>query len=252
MSETTDQDALESKPSGQVSFATTQWTRVLAVRGDSPESRAALSDLCHTYYQPVCHFIQRRLSRPEKAEDMTHDFFESILKKSSFDHLDPSKSKFRTYLLGAVKHFLSKQSRKESRLKRGSGLAHESLSQMEENPHASLASHNEAHDDRQFDCEWALQQMSRALEQLEHEFETSDRSLHFKTLKPWLVGQTEALSQRAAAETLKLSEGAIKVAIHRLRKRFRECIKAEIISTLGPNDTVEEELRYLVDVLSHQ
>ncbi len=243
-----DSNPTPARPAGYVSFATTQWTRVLATKGNSPESKQALADLCKTYYEPVQQFIRRRVGNPEEADDLTHEFFESVLNQSPFEHLDPDRAKFRTYLLGAIKHFISNQARHRARQKRGSGRQPESLSDIE----PESLDHNERDEDQHFDYEWAIKLMARALEVIEKEFTKADRELHFRTLKPWLVGQTESLSQKSAAKTLQLSEGAIKVAIHRLRKRFRECIKEEIANTIGPEYTIEEELRYLVQVLAHQ
>lgn len=239
-------DSHQPPSPGLASFATTQWTKVLAVKGDSPESQSALSDLCESYYAPVYNFIQRRVSDTDNAKDLTHDFFESVLRRSPFENLDPAKSKFRTYLLGAVKHFLSNSNRKQRRHKRGSGQSHEPLSENEEFPSG------DTQEDQQFDYQWALNLMARALSKLESEFETSHRQTHFEKLKPWLVGHNDSLSQKEVGKQLGLSEGAIKVAIHRLRKRFREHIKSAIADTLGPNDAIEEELRYLVEVLSHE
>ncbi len=241
----------ESTPSpraGYVSFATTQWTRILAAKGSSPESKEALAELCTTYYEPVRQFIRRRVAQSEKADDLTQEFFRSVLEKSPFEHLDRKRSKFRTYLLGDIKHFLSKRARHDARQKRGSGQQPTSLSDIE----PESAQEDKQQDDREFDYEWALNVMNQALKVIGQEFSDNKREHHFNVLKPWLVGQTEALSQQTAAEELQLSEGAIKVAIHRLRKRFRECIKEEITRTLGSHDTVDEELRYLVEVLSHQ
>ena len=239
-------DSSPNPPAGYVSFATTHWTRILATKGNSPESKEALSELCKIYYAPVHQFIRRRVAQADKAEDLTQAFFQGVLNKSPFEHLDRKKSKFRTYLLGAIKHFLSNRARYEAREKRGAGQQLESLSELDAES-SQLEKHG---DDRHFDYEWAIKVMGRALEVIEQEFIENKREHHFQTLKPWLVGRADSLSQRSAAETLQLSEGAIKVAIHRLRKRFRERIKIEIANTIGPHDTVEEELRYLVEVLS--
>ena len=239
-------DSHPSRPPALASFATTQWTKILAAKGDSPESQSALADLCESYYAPVFSFIQRRVSARDNAKDLTHDFFESVLRRSPFENLDPTKSKFRTYLLGAVKHFLSNSNRKHQRQKRGSGQFHEPLSQNEEPLSAP------SQEDQQFDYQWALNLMARALSKLELEFQSGNRQTHFEKLKPWLVGQNDSLSQKEVGKQIGLTEGAIKVAIHRLRKRFREHIKSEITDTLGPNDAIEDELRYLVEVLSHE
>ena len=240
----------QSSHSPARSFATTQWTKVLAAKGESPDAKIALSDLCECYYTPVQQFIRWRVSDPEKAKDLTHDFFEYLLSRPAFEGLDPNKSKFRTYLLGAVKHFLSRSVRKDSALKRGAGQAQVSLSTNAGDTPSLAASAGDASNDERFDYQWGLNVMARALSALERDFAGSDRQAQFDALKPWLVGQVDTLSQKEVAQTLGLSEGAVKVAIHRLRRRFKETIKSEIKATLGSDDTVDEELRYLVDVLS--
>jgi RNA polymerase sigma factor (sigma-70 family) len=233
----------------QVSFATTQWTKVLATQGESETSRQALSELCEHYYAPVHAFIRRRIHDPERAKDLTQDFFAHLLNRSPFEKIQPQQTKFRTYLLGAVKHFLGNEKRKASQAKRGSGKPSLSLSEFEESE-ATVTSDAGESSDHQFDYQWAINLMARSLDQLEEEFAARNQTLHFTTLKPWLGAPHSELSQKEAGQRLGLSEGAVKVAIHRLRKDFRKRIKQEIAQTLGPNDTVESELKYLVEVIA--
>ncbi len=234
-----------------VAFATTQWTRIAAAKGTSPESKAALADLCAHYYEPVRAFIARRTGDTERAEDRTHDFFAQVLAGSGFENLNPETTRFRTYLLGAVKHFLSNADRKAKTLKRGGGQTPASLSEdgVDESELA-VAAGDRPIQDPHFDYDWALTVMTRALDQVEADAQNAGRANHFERLKPWLVGQTNALPQKVVAEQLGISEGALKVAIHRLRKQFRDHVKREIADTLGPEDTIETELAYLVEVLS--
>lgn len=236
-------------PPAQVSFATTHWTKVLATRGKSETSRLALSELCECYYPPVHAFIRRRIHDPEKAKDLTQDFFAHLLNRSPFENIHPQQTKFRTYLLGAVKHFLSSEKRKASQAKRGSGKLSQPLSESDDGESTGQTNTDE-NTDHQFDYQWAINLMARSLDQLEEEFSARNQGLHFTTLKPWLGGTKTELSQKEAGQRIGLSEGAVKVAIHRLRKEFQKRIKQEIAKTLGPDDTVESELKYLVEVIA--
>ena len=150
-----------------------------------------------------------------------------------------------------MKHFLADQRDRERRQKRGSGVTPESLdAQTDTQPALQVADHASTPDDTLFDREWALAVMDRALQFLAAEFAGADKAEQFTVLKPWLVGDAALLPQSEAAARLGLSESAIKVAIHRLRKRFREVIRAEIVQTVDEGGDVDVELRYLVEVLS--
>ena len=232
-----------------VSFATTQWTKVLSAQGDSEEARGALADLCERYYQPVHSFILRKIGDPEQAKDLTQGFFAHTLEHSPFDKLEPQRAKFRTYLLGAVKHFLNNQRRKAQRQKRGGGKSHERLTQLDHEPAATTDSLT---DESTFDYEWALHLIGSVLSQVETDYQQRQQTAQFEVLKPWLIGQPETLTQSDAARQLSMSEGAVKVAIHRLRHRFRDRTKTAIAQTLGPEETVESELNYLLQVLSQR
>lgn len=232
-----------------VSFATTQWTKVLSAQGDSEEACGALADLCEFYYAPVHSFILRKIGDREQAKDLTQAFFAHVLEHSPFNNLDPQRARFRTYLLGAVKHFLNNQHRKAHRLKRGGGKSPERLTQLDHEP---AATPDAVTDESTFDYEWALHLIGRVLSQVETDYRHRKQTEQFEVLKPWLIGQTETLVQSDAARRLGMTEGAVKVAIHRLRHRFREQTKVAIAQTLGPEETVGSELNYLLQVLSHR
>ena len=232
-------------------FAPTRWTLVLRARGGSVEARGALSELCEAYYQPVFRFLRREGREEDAARELTQEFFARLLAGNGIGAADPRRGRFRSYLLGAVKHFLGDQRKQEQRLKRGGGVAPESLdAEHGTAPGLQVADHASAPDDTVFDREWALAVMDRALQSLAAEFAGADKAEQFTVLKPWLVGDAAALQQAAAATRLGLSESAIKVAIHRLRKRFREVIRAEIAQTIDDAAEVDGELRYLVEVLA--
>jgi RNA polymerase sigma factor (sigma-70 family) len=233
-------------------FVPTRWTLVRRARGQSPEARAALSELCEAYYPPVLRFLRREGRDDERARDQAQEFFARILQRGDLGGADPERGRFRSYLLGAVKHFLADQRKHERRDKRGGSAVHAGLDAppTDEAPALEVADPGTEAPEAWFDREWALTVMDRALTAVENEFRAADKAAQFNRLKPWLVGETEALSQADAARQLGLNEGAVKVAIHRLRKRFRELVRAEIAQTLADDSSVEAELRYLIEVLA--
>jgi len=234
-------------------FAPTRWTLVLRARGESAESRAALSELCAAYYQPVVRFLRREGRDADAAREAAHDFFARVLSGSGFQGADPERGRFRSYLLGALKHFLADQRERAHRLKRGGGVALESLDApggTDTAPGWQVAASAVRNPDADFDREWALTTMDRALAVLERELTTAGKPDQFDILKPWLMGDIAGASQVDAARRLGLSEGAVKVTIHRLRKRFRAAVRSEILQTLRDPGLVEEELRHLIAALT--
>ena len=238
-------------PRQQVAFVTTQWTRVLSSRGDSPEAKSALSDLCGAYYAPVLAFVRRASRDDEAARDLTQEFFARILARQGVDTVERGKGRFRSFLLGAVKHFMADMRDKARTGKRGSGEIPVALPDGSDTssgfdfPDQSVMS-----PDVEFDRKWALTILDRALAQLADENSGAGKSAHFEILKPWLMGDTEGLSQAEASKQLDMNEGAVKVAIHRLRRRFRELVKAEISQTLNDPNQVQDELNCLMAALS--
>lgn len=234
-----------------VSFVTTQWTRVLEARSDSPEASAALSDLCGAYYAPVFTFISSRTPNAESARDLTQEFFARLLSRQGLGGVDPARGRFRSYLLGAVKHFLADIQRHDQRMKRGEGRPVEPLEGgSDTSPGLQVPDVRTPGPDHEFDRKWAITVLDRALAALTQEHKAAGKTGQFDTLKPWLTGDTERLSQAEAARQLGMNESAVKVAIHRLRRRFREAIKAEISRTLEDRSLVNEELGHLLTALS--
>lgn len=233
-------------------FVPTRWTLVLRARGESIESRAALSELCEAYYQPVQWFLRREGRDEDAARELAHDFFARVLAGCGFNGADPERGRFRSYLLGALKHFLADQRASARRLKRGGGITLESLDLpvgTDTSPGFQLADPAVTPHDAGFDREWALTVMDRALSELQREFSGAGKSDEFETVKPWLMGDTGRGSQADLAHQLGMSEGALKVMIHRLRKRFRTVVRTEIAQTLHDPALVEEELRHLIEAL---
>jgi RNA polymerase sigma-70 factor (ECF subfamily) len=231
-------------------FSPTRWTLVLRARGDTPEARAALAELSEAYYQPVLRFLRSEGRDEDSARELAQEFFARLLQRGELGEVDPARGRFRAYLLGAVKHFLADRRDRQRRLKRGGGRPDESLEAMAEQGAVEAADGGAAVPDTYFDRQWALIVMERALKSVEADFQRSGKEEQFCVLKVWLVGESPALSQTEAALKLGLSEGAVKVAVHRLRRRFRDCVRAEIAQTVAQGEDVDAELRYLVDVLA--
>src|ERR1035438_3791072 len=191
-------------------FVTTQWTQVLATRGDSPEARQALSDLCAAYYTPVFVLIRRVTPSEEAARDLTQEFFARLLARAGLGQVDPERGRFRFFLLGAVKHFLADVHDEQCRLKRGGGQVPISLDAgTDSSPGMEIA-------------DASLPSPELELDRLGREQEGVRKGEQFPALKPWLTGDKQNASQAALAAQVGMSEGALRVTLHRLRKRFRE------------------------------
>jgi RNA polymerase sigma-70 factor (ECF subfamily) len=234
-------------------FAPTRWTLVLRARSGSDESKAALSELCEAYYAPVLAFLRREGREEDPARELTQEFFSRLLANPHLGGIEPGRGRFRSYLLGAVKHFLAEERQRAGAAKRGGGQA---LLSLDASRSATTTTELQIPDpaaamsDTFFDRQWATTLVDRAVASLGAEAAAEGKGEQFATLKPWLLGEVPALSQADAARALGLSEGAVKVAVHRLRRRFRELVKAEIAQTVDDPAQVAEELRYLVEVLT--
>lgn len=229
-------------------FAATRWTLVVQARGADPAARAALSELCGAYYEPVVTFLRSEGRDDDAARELTHGFFELVLSGGGLRGADRERGKFRSYLLGAVKHFLADARDKQMAAKRGSGV--EAVSLQDTASGFNAVSPGTPDSERAFDRQWALTIIARGLAVVEGELRDAGKGAQFETLKPWITGESPGHSQAGAAAMLEMSEGALKVAIHRLRQRFRAAVKAEIEQTVPAEDDVDEELRHLIAVLA--
>lgn len=221
-------------------FHSTRWTLVRRAQGRGEEARAALSELCSIYYEPVLQFSRRWCGDAERAKDLAHGFFEDLLGRENLGAADPAKGRFRSYLLAAVKHFLSRQREREAAAKRGGDAERVP---WDEAPEPGVSPEWE----REFDRAWALALIGRALDSLAAEMQATGKQAQFEALRPWLDGG-QAGDVVAAGESLGLAPTALKVAIHRLRQRFRQKVRDEIASTTADPDDAEDEFRHLVEV----
>jgi RNA polymerase sigma-70 factor (ECF subfamily) len=212
-----------------------------------------LSELCAAYYAPVHAFVRRVEPDRETARDLTQAFFAGLLARRSVGAVEPGRGRFRSYLLGAVKHFLAESHRQAAAAKRGGGQVAVSLdasTSAEDTGELQIPDPAAVVSDVLFDRQWATALVDRAVAALAAESEAGGRGSQFAVLKPWLLGHLPGRSHAELGAELGLSEGALKVALHRLRKRFRGLVKAEIAQTVADPAQVAEELRYLVEVLA--
>jgi RNA polymerase sigma factor (sigma-70 family) len=227
-------------------FATTRWTVVLAAgRKSSARSDGALAELCRTYWYPLYAYVRRRGHSREDAEDLVQAFFARFLEKNYLEGLSSERGKFRAFLLASLKHFLANEWDKAGRLKRGGGVEHLSLDWQDANGRYHLDPADTASPDQLFDREWALALLGRVVMRLREECATAGKARLFQRAKTFLtVGESATPYGRAATE-LGMEEGALRVAVHRLRKRYRELLRDEIAQTLEDPAAADEELRSL-------
>lgn len=209
-----------------------------------------MSDLCAVYYEPVVKFLRAHSYHEDRARELAHSFFEQLLKKNNLENASPERGRFRSYLLGAVKHFIAGVRAKEFAAKRGKQHQHVVIGEgTDTSPGIDPPEPDVRPSEQAFDKQWALTLLNHAIKQLEQEQADAGKSAQFEHLKPWLSGNGGS-TQSELAENLEMNEGAVKVAIHRLRKRFREIVKSEIAQTVPKTDDVQEELQYLMQVVS--
>jgi RNA polymerase sigma-70 factor (ECF subfamily) len=228
-------------------FPTTLWTVVLRAGRDEPgQVRAALAQLCEAYWYPLYSFVRRRGYSPHDAEDLTQAFLAHLLEKHGLERADPTLGRFRTFLLASLKNFLANDWDRAHARKRGGGQTIVSLEQGIGEPRYQLEPSHDWTPERHFERQWAVTLLDHVLAALRQEYHTEGKGDLFEELKTVLTGQPGAYADMAAR--LRRSEGAIKVAVHRLRHRYRELIRARVAETVGAGD-VEDELRHLVAVL---
>ena len=240
------ENALPNAASGHSVFATTHWSVVLKAGSDSPAAQDALAVLCRTYWQPLYAYARRRGHSPADAQDLTQEFFVSFMRRNAFGAASPGKGKFRSFLLASMSHFLADEWDKSRAQKRGGGQIIILDSDAAEN---ALQSMETLSPEELYDKQWALTLLEEVYLQLQSEYRKENKAALFDALRFSLMGERSAVPYEELANRLGLSEGAVKVAVHRLRKRYRHCLREKIAMTVTTPDEVEEELRFLVQAL---
>jgi RNA polymerase sigma factor (sigma-70 family) len=244
----TNPQTMHTQP-GSSQFPTTRWSLVVAA-GDShrKDARSALISLCEHYWYPLYAYLRRRGYRAEEAQDLTQEFFIRVLEGRYLDRADPEKGRFRSFILTSLKFFVADKADRDRARKRGGGMVVSLEFSSGEEQYQREPAHDET-PERIFERRWALALIDRVVERLRGEFVHNGRPEHFDRLKVFLLGQSDA-PYAALAQEMNTSEGALKVAIHRLRKRYRELFRQEIAETVADPEEVESELRFLAAVLA--
>jgi RNA polymerase sigma-70 factor (ECF subfamily) len=236
---------------GPSQFPATRWTLVVAATDPQrKETRSALASLCENYWYPLYAYLRRRGYAADQAQDLTQEFFVHVLEGRYLDRADPEKGRFRSFILTSLKFFVADEDDRQRAQKRGGGV----VVPLEFSSGEERYQHEPAHyetPERIFERRWALAALDRVLEKLRGEFVRHGRPEHFERLKVFLLGQSDA-PYVALAREMNTSEGALKVAIHRLRKRYRDLFRQEIADTVADPAEVDSELRYLADVLTRK
>jgi RNA polymerase sigma factor (sigma-70 family) len=240
-------DSVLSRPPGH--FEPTRWTVVLAAarEGGTPAGRAALAELCEKYWYPLYAFVRRSGHARHDAEDLTQAFFARLLEKNTISGVGPEKGRFRSFLLAAIKHFLANEWDRSQAQKRGGGKVILSLDGTAGESRHPLEPATGLTPDLIFERQWALALLDRVLDRLAEE--SAEKPGHFAALKGFLTDAGPG-STSEAARTLGLSEGAVRVAVHRLRQRYRQLLRAEIAQTVDDPSEVDAEIRRLFSVFA--
>lgn len=239
----------EQTPNTQ--FVTTHWSVVLAAKEmNSASAMAALETLCRTYWYPIYAFARRGGAGPEDAKDLTQEYFARLLDKNYLRSVQPQLGKFRTFLLTSFRHFLANEWDRTQTLKRGGGHLHISLdddtgeNRYREEPMTELTP------EKLFERQWAIALLEQTLHRLEKETAAAGKGELFQALRDLITERGEVGDYTALAKQLGMSEGSIRVAVHRLRQRYRDLLIAEIANTVSSPREITEELQYLMSAFS--
>jgi RNA polymerase sigma-70 factor (ECF subfamily) len=231
-------------------WATTSWSQVLAARdAPSSESRQALEGLCQAYWYPLYAFVRRQGHDADEARDLTQAYFAQLLEKGYLEDFDPSRGRFRIFLMASVKHFLSKEREKAQAWKRGGRAEVVSLDEDVEDRYRFEPA-DRLTPDEIYERRWALTLMEHALGRLSQEFADGGREREFEELQGFLTGETPKVPYRDVASRLGSSEAAVKMSVHRLRQRFGALLREEIAQTVSSPDDVDDEVRHLLGVVA--
>ncbi len=222
----------------------------LAAGDDTTRAHHALSKLCEGYWYPLYAYVRRRGHSPEDAQDLTQEFFARLLAAPSLANLAPANGKFRAFLLASLNHFLANEWDRARAIKRGGGAVPISFEEM--NPEERYRSEpvDNATPERLYERRWTLALLDRVLKQLRAEYERANKAALFNKLKILLTMGKGAVPLAELAAVLEMTEGAIKVAAHRLRQRYREILCEQVAQTVATPEEVDDEIRYLFSTLS--
>ena len=242
-------ESSQSKRADAGRFEATRWSIVVAAGGaDSEHARSALEHLCTAYWYPLYAFVRRQGQSPHDAQDLTQAFFARLLARNFLGDADPAKGRFRSFLLGAMKHFLSDEWDRARAQKRGGGVQFIALDAESAETRYKLEPADEASPESNYDRRWALALLDEVLRRIRAEFARDGKEHVFDELKPALTGAKIPCAEIAAR--LDVKEGAVRTAVHRLRTRYRDLLRAEIAGTVASPAEVDAEMQHLFAALA--
>ncbi|OHB84639.1 MAG: hypothetical protein A2Z38_04710 [Planctomycetes bacterium RBG_19FT_COMBO_48_8] len=241
-----------SNSAGRPRFATTHWSVVSAAgKSSSPQQKQALETLCQSYWFPLYAYLRRRGYDTHQAEDLTQAFFAHILEKKDLGTADPKFGKFRSFLLVRLKYFLSDERDRAQAKKRGGGRNVLSLSIQNAEGQYALEPAIQLSPEMLFEKSWALTVLERTMGRLEAEMADKNKQKLFDCLKVYLTTDKDVIPYENMAAELKMTEGSVRVAVHRLRRRYRKLLRDEIAQTIGGEDQIDEEMGCLFAALAY-
>lgn len=236
-------------PSPRSNFSATHWSLVVAARGDGSKAQRAIAELCERYWEPLYAFARASGLSPQDAEDGVQGLFADLLERAAIGRAEPEKGKFRSFLLAAFKNFLGHGRERRHAQKRGSGAVPLSLDAMNAEERFAAEPADYLSPDKLYDRRWARVVLERTQEQLAAQYaETGQREL-FERLRPVLGAARAQVDYARMGEELGTSEGALKVAAHRLRERYRAALREEVAATVSSASAIDAELRHLIEAL---
>jgi RNA polymerase sigma-70 factor (ECF subfamily) len=232
-------------------FATTHWSVVLAAgQEDSALAQRALETLCHAYWYPLYAYVRRKGYGPEEAQDLTQEFFAQLIAKDHVRLADRNKGKFRSFLMATLDYFLAREWKRAHRQKRGGQFTFISLDEHPPEERYQLEPADPDTPETKFLRQWALTVLKQTMAALEKECQANGKGLLFREAKNLISGERHGAAYAEISKTLNMAEGATRVAVHRLRQRFGELLRCEVAHTVTREEEVDEELRYLFQILS--
>jgi RNA polymerase sigma-70 factor (ECF subfamily) len=236
-------------PHGPGAFTTTHWSVVLEAQGESPAADEALEKLCRIYWRPIYSFVRRQGLAPAEAEDITQGFFAQLLERRSLDAVRKEKGRLRSYLLGALKYFLTDEQRRAMAVKRGKGQRLISFEELRADERIEMEPADTVTAEMIYERRWALTILERVLSRLKDEYRAAGNAGLFDSLKQLLPDEPGAPSQAEIAMQLSMTENAIRQAFYRFRQRYQSLLREEIANTVATPGDIEDELRHLITVL---
>jgi len=247
-----DKNPISSTPPSAGRFATTHWSVVRAAgKTSSLHYKEAMGTLCQTYWFPLYAFLRRQGHNSNQAEEYTQAFFTRLLEKRGLRLADSKRGKFRSFLLAALKNFLADERDRARAKKRGGGRKVLSLDFENAESQYTLQPAQQMDPEKLFERSWALTVLERTMVRLQDESGSTKKRRAFDRLKLYLTADKDSIPYHEAADKLKMTEGAVKVAVHRLRHRYRELLRDEIAQTVATEEQIDEEIRDLFAALAH-